>query len=229
MIAQASIGTGAGTSVHGQLIALTGAVTLINTSIVNNLCNVPSPIVTATPEATIPTTVVVPAVVPAKLHIIKVVVNREAGKATAATFSIRVTHNGIDVAGSPGQGVGGVGATYILAPGDYILCEVPTEDYRGEWTGPITAGGSVTLLPGQDVTVTRTNYDMSSTSISPTTVVTTVPVIATPIATPKAVIKTVTGGKLPATASPWGNWLVGGNLLILLGGIAFIFRKVLVK
>ena len=106
VIAQASIGKGAGTSVHGQLIALTGAVTLINTSIVNNLCNVPSPIVTATPEATIPTTVVVPAVVPAKLHIIKVVVNREAGKATAATFSIRVTHNGIDVAGSPGQGVG---------------------------------------------------------------------------------------------------------------------------
>jgi len=39
----------------------------------------------------------------------------------------------------------------------------------------------------------------------------------------------VSGGQLPNTASPWGNWLLAGSFLMLVGVVGLISRKVLAK
>jgi type VI secretion system secreted protein VgrG len=63
VIAYASISTGASTFVNGQLIAVTAAITLGGTTIVNNGCS--APVVTPTPVATVaPTPVVTPTPTP---------------------------------------------------------------------------------------------------------------------------------------------------------------------
>ena len=256
VIAQSSISTGAGSVVNGQLIAVTAAVTLGGTTIANNSCAAVTPVVPTTPApvVTTPVTPVVPAtpavvpatpavvpatpavvpatpavvpatpaVVPAILHVVKVVINTHDGTSTATSFVIHVTHNGKDVTGSPMSTIGGTGDTYSLAPGNYIVYEEPTNGYRGVWSGNISTGGGVSLSAGQDLTVTRTNYDMGTSAVAPVTVVTPTPDVSAPVT------ETVTGGQLPNTASPWGNWLLAGSFLMLVGVVGLISRKVLAK
>jgi len=239
VIAQSSISTGAGSVVNGQLIAVTAAVTLGGTTIANNSCAavtpvVPAseapvvttpvtPVVPATPAVVPATPAVVPAVVPAILHVVKVVINTHDGTSIATSFVIHVTHNGKDVTGSPMSTIGGTGNTYSLAPGNYIVYEEPTNGYRGVWSGNISTGGGVSLSAGQDLTVTRTNYDMGTSAVAPATVVTPTPDVPAPVT------ETVSGGQLPNTASPWGNWLLAGSFLMLVGVVGLISRKVLAK
>ena len=242
VIAQSSISTGAGSVVNGQLIAVTAAVTLGGTTIANNSCAAVTPVVPASeaPVVTTPVTPVVPAtpavvpatpavvpatpaVVPAILHVVKVVINTHDGTSTATSFVIHVTHNGKDVTGSPMSTIGGTGNTYSLAPGNYIVYEEPTNGYRGVWSGNISTGGGVSLSAGQDLTVTRTNYDMGTSAVAPATVVTPTPDVPAPVT------ETVSGGQLPNTASPWGNWLLAGSFLMLVGVVGLISRKVLAK
>ena len=242
VIAQSSISTGAGSVVNGQLIAVTAAVTLGGTTIANNSCAAVTPVVPATPApvvtppvtpvvpatpAVVPATPAVvpatPAVVPAILHVVKVVINTHDGTSTATSFVIHVTHNGKDVTGSPMSTIGGTGDTYSLAPGNYIVYEEPTNGYRGVWSGNISTGGGVSLSAGQDLTVTRTNYDMGTSAVAPATVVTPTPDVPAPVT------ETVSGGQLPNTASPWGNWLLAGSFLMLVGVVGLISRKVLAK
>ncbi len=256
VIAQSSISTGAGSVVNGQLIAVTAAVTLGGTTIANNSCAAVTPVVPTTPApvVTTPVTPVVPAtpavvpatpavvpatpavvpatpavvpatpaVVPAILHVVKVVINTHDGTSTATSFVIHVTHNGKDVTGSPMSTIGGTGNTYSLAPGNYIVYEEPTNGYRGVWSGNISTGGGVSLSAGQDLTVTRTNYDMGTSAVAPATVVTPTPDVPAPVT------ETVSGGQLPNTASPWGNWLLAGSFLMLVGVVGLISRKVLAK
>ena len=249
VIAQSSISTGAGSVVNGQLIAVTAAVTLGGTTIANNSCAAVTPVVPTTPApvVTTPVTPVVPAtpavvpatpavvpatpavvpatpaVVPAILHVVKVVINTHDGTSTATSFVIHVTHNGKDVTGSPMSTIGGTGDTYSLAPGNYIVYEEPTNGYRGVWSGNISTGGGVSLSAGQDLTVTRTNYDMGTSAVAPATVVTPTPDVPAPVT------ETVSGGQLPNTASPWGNWLLAGSFLMLVGVVGLISRKVLAK
>ena len=256
VIAQSSISTGAGSVVNGQLIAVTAAVTLGGTTIANNSCAAVTPVVPASeaPVVTTPVTPVVPAtpavvpatpavvpatpavvpatpavvpatpaVVPAILHVVKVVINTHDGTSTATSFVIHVTHNGKDVTGSPMSTIGGTGDTYSLAPGNYIVYEEPTNGYRGVWSGNISTGGGVSLSAGQDLTVTRTNYDMGTSAVAPATVVTPTPDVPAPVT------ETVSGGQLPNTASPWGNWLLAGSFLMLVGVVGLISRKVLAK
>ena len=235
VIAQSSISTGAGSVVNGQLIAVTAAVTLGGTTIANNSCAAVTPVVPATPAPVVtpPVTPVVPAtpavvpatpaVVPAILHVVKVVINTHDGTSTATSFVIHVTHNGKDVTGSPMSTIGGTGDTYSLAPGNYIVYEEPTNGYRGVWSGNISTGGGVSLSAGQDLTVTRTNYDMGTSAVAPATVVTPTPDVPAPVT------ETVSGGQLPNTASPWGNWLLAGSFLMLVGVVGLISRKVLAK
>ena len=232
VIAQSSISTGAGSVVNGQLIAVTAAVTLGGTTIANNSCAAVTPVVPASeaPVVTTPVTpvvpatpAVVPAVVPAILHVVKVVINTHDGTSIATSFVIHVTHNGKDVTGSPMSTIGGTGNTYSLAPGNYIVYEEPTNGYRGVWSGNISTGGGVSLSAGQDLTVTRTNYDMGTSAVAPATVVTPTPDVPAPVT------ETVSGGQLPNTASPWGNWLLAGSFLMLVGVVGLISRKVLAK
>ena len=160
---------------------------------------------------------------PAILHVVKVVINTHDGTSTATSFVIHVTHNGKDVTGSPMSTIGGTGDTYSLAPGNYIVYEEPTNGYRGVWSGNISTGGGVSLSAGQDLTVTRTNYDMGTSAVAPATVVTPTPDVPAPVT------ETVSGGQLPNTASPWGNWLLAGSFLMLVGVVGLISRKVLAK
>jgi len=227
VIALASISTGETTTVNGQLIALTGAVTLGGTTIVNNSCSAPTPTPTPTvsstptpappapqrraPEATFAP---VPPPIPGELHIIKVVVNRHGGTMLAKDFGIVIRRVGQNVPIKVAPGLGGAGWSIALDPGTYQLSEDPTPGYRGAWSGSITPGGTVVITPKGDITVTRTNYDLGTTTTEPT-----------PIESPAG---TVTGGKLPKTSTPWGNYLIIGGALILIGGIGYETRKHLV-
>ena len=241
VIASASITANASTHVNGQLIALTAAVTLDGTTIVNDSCTAPTP--TATPTATatptvtptatatasstpapreprttptpVPTTPA-PVIEHGTVHIIKVVVNNYGGKSIARDFNIVVRSGGKAIDMSPVPGTGGVGWVLSLAPGIYDLSEAPVPGYRGVWSGPITAGGRIVVKSMEDITVTRTNYDKRVITSAPT------PATATP--TPTAT-GTVSGGTLPKTSTPWGNWLIGGGLLIFIGAIGYETRK----
>jgi LPXTG-motif cell wall-anchored protein len=76
----------------------------------------------------------------------------------------------------------------------------------------------IVLTSGADLTVIETN-----TQLAPFVVATPAPVVATP--PPPVVVKTVTGGKLPKTGSPWYNLLLFSTGLVLLGGVGARFGK----
>ena len=229
VIAQALISTGASSVVNGQLISVTGAVTLGGTTIVNNGCT-SAPVVVTPPVVTppvvtsaeiVPVIEAAPAIVTTgTLHIVKRVMNVFGGQATASSFIIHIRQGGVEVAGSPASAVEGAGRTYILAPGNYILSEERTNGYRGLWSGKISTGGTISLAAGEDLTVVRTNYDMN-----PTDEVTEA-VTPTPTTTPAP---TVDGGKLPDTSSPWWNLLLLGGGLVALSGVGFTSRKFITK
>jgi len=330
LIASASISTGATTTVDGQLIALTGAVTLGGTTVVNDGCAplthtvtflgngsnggstapetknaatpltlngftrtgytysgwnsaangsatpyansasysfaadltlyaqwtlIPPPVVVPTPPVVVPTPpvvvptppqplpiptappVITPTLPPAigTLHIIKLVENRFGGVAVSSDFVITIRKPGSEIHFDPVQGTGGLGALINLTPGNYNLSEIPTSGYRGVWSGAITPGGRVLVIANQDVSVTRTNFDLAQsrpqesppTPITPTPP-TTVPPNPNP---PQSTIPghTVGGGVLPTTASPWGNLLVIGLILMLMSSLGYITSKDLLK
>ena len=162
----------------------------------------------------IPSSAIAATPVPATLHIVTVVNNTHGGLATPSTFMMHVTQNGVDVTGSPISGLGTPGRTFTLPPGTYILTNTPHADYGGKWSGSISSGGTIQLASGDNVTVTRTMYDILPTGTTPTTPTTTTPTDTT-----------VTGGTLPTTATPWENILVIGFGLIVLGGIGAMFRR----
>jgi len=155
----------------------------------------------------------------ATLNIVKLVANTHDGTSNPSAFVIHVTRNGQEVAGSPFAGFGRTGQSLTLVPGTYILFEDPVDKYRGEWSGDITPGGTVTLSAGQVLTVTRTNYDIGTTIIRP--------VVEEPEATVPT--ETIDGGELPNTASPLGDSIILGVGLIVLALIGLGSRKVLSK
>lgn len=240
VIAQASISIGTSSSVDGQLIAISGAVTLGGTTLVNNACTavsvapvaVASSVATPTPSTTSVGTTTEPAVspvapgTPTTLHVVKVVVNTHGGTAYPSAFLLHVTRNGKDVLTSPAFGVSDPGTSYTLAPGQYVVYESPMKGYRGMWSGPISSGGTITLAAGQEATITRTNYDIGTMEVmSPTT--TPAPTPAAP--SPSPTKSTVNGGVLPKTATPYGNALIFGAGLLLLGGAGLFYRRSLSK
>ena len=156
------------------------------------------------------------------LHIIKVVINTHSGTSVARDFDIIVRHNGEAVPLSPAPGTSGVGWALSLAPGIYDLSEAPTPGYRGVWSGPITPGGRVVITANHDISVTRTNYDLGIKSSAVPTTPTTVSVAPSTSATSMG---TINGGILPKTSTPWGNYLVVGGVLILLGALVYETRK----
>jgi hypothetical protein len=153
------------------------------------------------------------------LNVIQKVVNSHDGTSRPSDFRIHVTKNGQEVAGSPLVGFGQTGQNLTLVAGTYILFVDPVDKYRGEWSGDITPGGTVTLSAGQVLTVTRTNYDIGTTIIRP--------VVEEPEATVPT--ETIDGGELPNTASPLGDSIILGVGLIVLALIGLGSRKVLSK
>ena len=219
-----------GATVQGQLLARTGAVNLNANTITNSACATPtpSPTPTVTPTVTPTPTPTVTPVVPGTLNVVKHVVNTFGGTAIASDFTIHVTHNGSEVAGSPAVGAGGVGHAYSLAPGTYLVSETHVDGYYGTFAntdpalgGNITADGLITVTSGEVATIVRTNYQVAPAYV-PVPTPSALPVPATP---PTPV--TETGGKLPKTGSPWYNLLALAGGLILLGGVGLGTKKVL--
>jgi hypothetical protein len=234
VIASASISTGLASTVNGQLIATTGAVTLGGTTITNTACVTPvvvAPVV-ATPVATVISVAATANVIETgTVNVIKTVVNKFSGSKVASDFYIRIEHLGVEIAGSPSIGLGFPGKPIVLPVGTYLFSELATDGYRGVWTGDITYGGRVVVTKGGNITVTRTNYDdrnlpeaVATATPSPTATPT-----ATPSVTPTPEPTTETGGVLPDTSTPIGNMALVGAVLVALGGIGFASRKSLVK
>jgi hypothetical protein len=234
VIALASISTGLASTVNGQLIATTGAITLGGTTITNTACVTPlvvAPVVVAPVAVVIEAPLSTSIVETGTINIIKIVENRYNGTKVAADFIIRIEKVGVEVPGSPTIGLGYPGKPMVLPVGTYLLSEIATDGYRGAWTGDITYGGKVVVTKGSNLTVTRTNYDAVNypvAVVTPTPTATPTP-IATPPVTPTPEPTTETGGVLPDTATPIGNAALLGAVLLALGAIGFASRKSLVK
>ncbi|TXT16169.1 MAG: hypothetical protein FD133_1946 [Erysipelotrichaceae bacterium] len=139
ILATASITANAGATINGSLLASTGAVTLSSNTITNDVC----------PTAT-----------KASLTIVKHVVNNDGGTLSAADFSLHVRLDGIEVTGSPAVG-SETGEYYVLEPGTYVISENAVSGYVASFSGA-TAEGSVTLIAGDNKTVTIINNDVSN-------------------------------------------------------------------
>lgn len=150
------------------------------------------------------------------IHVIKMVDNTYGGTATAADFTLSLRHHGIDVLGSPDVGLSAPGRTYILAPGTYVLGEEPSAafpNYISSFKIVGQASNNINLKSGDDLTIVETNTELPKFT----------PVV--PVVTPTPPTHTVTGGKLPKTASPWYNMLLLSVGLALLGGCVALFGK----
>jgi hypothetical protein len=106
------------------------------------------------------------------LHVIKHVVNDNGGTHVVGDFSVHVKDaGGSDVVDggivgmspdSPLPGVDGVGRTYVLPAGTYVVSENPLTGYSvpPTFTGDCNASGSVTLVAGSVKTCTITSDDI---------------------------------------------------------------------
>ena len=173
------------------------------------------------------TAAVVPVVVPVvpvvtapatgTLHVIKIVNNSYGGTATPADFTLWLRHHGQDVAGSPAIGVGGVGRTYVLEPGTYVLGEVDSAVFPNYISSFKIVGennGAIVLKAGEYLTVIQYNNELPPLMAPETTV--------TP---PTPVTPTETGGLLPKTSTPWFNLLIIGIGVMVVGGIALGLKR----
>ncbi|MFA4885376.1 MAG: ice-binding family protein, partial [Desulfotomaculaceae bacterium] len=107
----------------------------------------------------IPLPPIIPA--PATLHVIKHVINDDGRTAVAADFILHVKTSGIDVAASPAPGVESPGTTYTLVAGTYVVSEDAFAGYTVGYSGNCDPSGNITLAPGDNKTVTVTNFDIA--------------------------------------------------------------------
>jgi LPXTG-motif cell wall-anchored protein len=148
----------------------------------------------------------VPTITTGTIHVVIVVNNGYGGTAVPADFTLSLRHWGVDVVGSPAAGVGGVGRTYILAPGTYVVGEPDTAGYIHSFDINGQASQNIVLAAGESITVTQTNTQLPPLgTVTPTT----------------PPVPTVNGGPLPKTASPWSNLLLFGLGAMVLGGVMF--------
>jgi uncharacterized repeat protein (TIGR01451 family) len=124
--------------------------------------SVPSDVVLGAGDAatiTITNTYTPTAVPGSSTAILNVVKTVAGGSEVPADFSLYVKNSsGVDVAG-PAAGAASPGTPYTLAAGTYVVGEVASAGYTASYgsTDPASIGGSITLIPGEDATVTITN------------------------------------------------------------------------
>jgi hypothetical protein len=134
------------------------------------------------------------------VHVITKVINDNAGTKTPADITMYIRHFGSDAVGSPFAGVDGVGVSFVLKPGTYVVSQDFITGYVGSWSGVGIENGFINLAAGQDVTIIRTNDDWG---VAPTA----------PVDQPT----TENGGTLPVTSAPWYNVLVAAILFAAVG------------
>ncbi|MDO8582207.1 MAG: ice-binding family protein [bacterium] len=129
--------------------------------------------------------IIVPSVLPATLHVVKIVINDNGGKAVVSEAVVHVTSGVGDVAGSPQAGTISPGTSYVLNPGMYTVSENFFPGYTVKLGGDCAENGSVALVSGDDKTCTITNNDIAGLkppSVPPT--ITPPPPYTPPITTP---------------------------------------------
>ncbi len=198
-----------------------------NAAVIIQLYNGAVPLLAVQSFVCVPTgavTPIIPVVIPSvptittgTIHVIKVVNNTYGGTAVAGDFMLSLRHHGVDVAGSPAAAMGGVGRTYVLAPGTYVVGEPDYPGYIHAFDINGAATQNIVLAAGESITVTQTNNQLPE--LSPVVTPTTPP---TPVTPP---VHTVKGGKLPKTSSPWFNLLLFGLGGLILGG-SILGRKI---
>lgn len=183
ILALTSITDNGGSTVDGRLLARNGAVTLDDTTVTVPTCS----------NA-------------ATISVIKVV---NGGDSDASDFSLFVQENGVNVNNSPANGAGGLGTTYSLSAGTYVISEGDTNNYTKSFSGDCDANGSITILANTDYTCTVTNtYNAPSSSGSRSSRTRTeTPVVVTPEVIPVVVAPVVSNPTptLPATGYPPQN------------------------
>ncbi len=134
----------------------------------------------------------------ATIHVVSKVVNDNSGAKLPSDFTFNVKFGGADIAGSPFTGTDGVGTTFTVAPGSYVVMVSYVDGYDGAWSGSAQINGQVIVGAGEEVTITRTSTDVG-------------------VAIVEDGQTTETGGTLPKTSSPWFNALAVGLLLSAAG------------
>ncbi|MBC8059582.1 MAG: DUF3494 domain-containing protein [Clostridiaceae bacterium] len=218
ILALTSITAETGATVQGQLLARNGAVTLHSNTITNGFCE----------TATIPN----PNPNPAILHVIKHVINDNGGTAVATNFILHVKTSSIDIASSPARGVESPGTIYTLSAGAYTVSEDAFTGYTLSYSGDSDSSGNIILASGDNKTVTITSNDIlvpaivnNSGGVGQVSVGTTPITQQTTTQTATPITKTVTGGQLPKTSTPFYKILLVGTTLTLIGAIGWISRK----
>ena len=105
--------------------------------------------------------------VPATLHIIKTVINDNAGISTASSFNLHVKLAGVDAFGSPALGAGTPGTSYTLAAGTYVVSEDTNASYTSTFSDSCDSSGNITLIAGDNKTCTITNDDIVPVAVTP--------------------------------------------------------------
>ena len=129
-----SITTNHHATVQGQLFAMNGSVILNSTTIRNGIY-------------------------PAILHVINHVINDNGRSAVAADFKLHVITLDNDFVGSPASGVESPGTTYTLPAGNYVINEDTFPGYTVSYSGDSGTSGNITLISGDNKTITITNND----------------------------------------------------------------------
>lgn len=210
--ADISITANTGATIYGNLLARTGAVTLDNTTIVNNSCVTPTPTPTATTPEVVPT-------IPQDSSI------------TSISSSECTTTNDyvVKINGDFPSRVGNVSVDGVNAPlsqwtqsPSQITLTVPAgtkktftiEIYNGKFP-VLPAQTFICTVPVVEVVATPTPTPTVEASETPTPEAT--------IATGETV--TETGGELPQTGTNNFNYLLLGLALLGLGAGGFLMRK----
>lgn len=135
------------------------------------------------------------------IHVLNRVINDNLGTKAPTDFVFNVKHWGSDVVGSPFIGAGGLGTTFVVEAGSYVISTPVVEGYTGTWFNGSITNGFIQLAAGDVVTIVRFHDDAG-------------------IAEEVVVVEpTEDGGTLPNTASPWFNALAAGLLVSAAGAI----------
>ena len=226
--ASVSITANTGATIKGQLLAHTGAVTLDHNTIVNDNCVTPSPTPTPTPTPVCTATI-------SNLHYITGGVGATTGK-----LAWNTTDSGLfQFVGDP---------SLYPAPFNYgtrtatwdgsVVKLVPSVSYPvtveffatcglHSQVSMVISNAAAVATPTPTPTSTPTPTPVATPTPTPTPVATDTPTpVATPTPTPKPTpIKTVTGGRLPDTGSPWFDLLALAAGSILVGSFGVYSRK----
>lgn len=229
-----SVTANTGSTINGQLLARTGAVTLDTVRIVNNACTTPVPVVTATP-APVATPVVTATPVATATPVITatpvvtstpVVTYNPLAPRVSSTLCIATDYYKASLIGYFPNLV-----TAVSVNGIHIVSSRWSQtDHRVVVKVPATSPASFTvglLVDGVEIVPLQTIECAALTVVEPVVVVaaTPTPVATTPAGGLDVETPTVDGGTLPNTAGSGYTYLLVGLVLVGVGSAGLIFRK----